>query len=97
MKDFRRGVQDYEYLWLLKQFGQKDLIGQVLDRIYNPDAITIVRGGSPKIATGDLGVTTDEATWETVHIAMGERLDQAARRADAAASGTAAGGPDADD
>ncbi len=79
-KDFRRGAQDYEYLWLLQQAGQKQPIDQAMSRIYNPDAITIVRGGSPRIATGDLGVTTDEQTWEAVHIAMGEQLDKIAPR-----------------
>ncbi len=77
LKDFRRGVQDYEYLWLLQKEGQTKLIEEVLSSIYNPEAITLRRGGSQRITSGDLGVTTDEAVWESVRQKMGEYLSRA--------------------
>lgn len=80
LKDFRRGVQDYEYLYLLREAGQTKLIEEALGAIYNPDAITLVRGGSPKIATGELGVTMDDNVWESVHRKMGRRLSELAGR-----------------
>ena len=79
-KDFRRGAQDYEYLWLLQQAGEDKLIEKAVSRIYVPEAITMVRGGSPKVPTGDLGVPTDEKTWEAVRLMLGERLDELASK-----------------
>lgn len=78
-KDFRRGAQDYEHLWLLQKAGEETAIGAAMAAIYNPAAVSIGRDGSPKIQTGDLGVTMDEHIWESVHRQMGERLDQPAR------------------
>ncbi len=78
LKDFRRGVQDYEYLYLLRKQGETKLIEEALRAIYNPAAITLRRGGSPEVSTGDLGVTMDEAVWEGTRRKMGEFLSREA-------------------
>jgi hypothetical protein len=80
LKDYRRGAQDYEYLYLLRKAGQTKLVEEALAAIYNPDAITMRRGGSPKIETGDLGVPMDEVVWERVRRMMGEKLNSISGR-----------------
>jgi len=79
-KEFRRGAQDYEYLWLLKQAGEELLAQEALKRIYLPEAATLKRGGSPSVKTGDLGVTMDDSVWEDVRRQMGERLDKTTQK-----------------
>jgi hypothetical protein len=39
-KDYRRGAQDYEYLWLLDQAGEKEMIEDVLARLLSGDKVT---------------------------------------------------------
>ncbi|MBI3828711.1 MAG: DUF4091 domain-containing protein [Planctomycetes bacterium] len=60
-KDFRRGAQDYEYLWLLKKAGEQKLV----------DA------GLAKVLTAEgKGLTLDEQVWEDVRKMLGEKLDK---------------------
>ncbi|MCW8132602.1 MAG: DUF4091 domain-containing protein [Planctomycetota bacterium] len=79
-KDLRRGCQDYEYLWLLRQAGEEAVAEAAVAAAYLPDAPDLARGGHPKIPTGDVGVVVDEATWERVRQTMGRRLHERSRR-----------------
>jgi hypothetical protein len=58
-KDYRRGAQDYEYLWLLDKAGEKKAIDAAL----------------AKICVSDSAVTLDEGVWESVRQELGKRLD----------------------
>jgi cysteinyl-tRNA synthetase, unknown class len=66
MKSWRRGAQDYEYMWMLRQRGQGALVDEVL-------------AGMVPYAFGDAeGKTTswsdDPAVWEEARARMGEAL-----------------------
>jgi hypothetical protein len=58
-KDYRRGAQDYEYLWLLDKAGERKLIEDALS----------------KICVSDSAITMDESVWESVRQELGRKLD----------------------
>ena len=45
LKDFRRGTQDFEYLYLLRQAGETKLVEEAVGAVYLPAAVTLKRGG----------------------------------------------------
>ncbi len=67
MKNWRRGAQDYEYMWLLDRRGKGDLVRELLDQVV-PYAFGDAEGRQT-------GWSDDPAAWEAARLAMGEELD----------------------
>ncbi|MDY6796390.1 MAG: DUF4091 domain-containing protein [Actinomycetota bacterium] len=68
LKSWRRGAQDYEYMWLLKQRGEKDMVDRLVREI-----ITSAFGDA---AGGTTSWSKDPAVWEEARLVMGEELDE---------------------
>gem|GEM_PF-1112112 len=67
MKNWRRGAQDFEYMWLLDQQGRGDLVSWALDQVM-PYAFGEAEGRAT-------GWSDDPAVWEAARLALGEALD----------------------
>jgi cysteinyl-tRNA synthetase len=66
MKSWRRGAQDYEYMWLLRQQGQGALVDGILREVV-PYAFGDAEGRTT-------GWSDDPAVWEEARYRMGEAL-----------------------
>ena len=58
MKAYRRGLQDYEYCWLLKQAGKEKAADDLMAKII-PAALTAATGETVDAAAGDLSATAE--------------------------------------
>ena len=67
MKNWRRGAQDYEYMWLLDQQGRGSLVDQVVNGVV-PYAFGDAEGKSTSWSD-------DPAVWEAARLQLGEALD----------------------
>jgi hypothetical protein len=68
LKEWRRGAQDYEYMWLLERRGRGESADAIVDGI-----VPYAFGDAEGKATS---WSKDPATWEEARIRMGEELSQ---------------------
>ena len=68
LKAHRRGFQDYEYFWLLKQAGKGELADKLVDSIMHKKPF-----GKPAIGNTELWKNNPEA-WDAVRIKIGDML-----------------------
>jgi hypothetical protein len=66
LKSWRRGAQDYEYMWILDRYGRGDFVDGLVDGII-PYAFGDAEGRST-------AWSKDAAVWEEARIAMGNEL-----------------------